>query len=294
MRGNLSVSHTQEGLKPAAVIFENACADELSPLNHRSVTFSFPAPSVKAPPPPCNDQANSVSNRLLRKTQSNPITASSLPDILDESLYESPKKKKKKFINPAPYSYFVPTVDITGASTSKSVPSNSDPGETEFVMSSVFAAETNEKMDEKFELNAVTPPHAKAKPRVSRLQSDPLRSSSGQEYAETFANGETRARFYSYTGMRIEGARNKVGALKTPMPLPTSEGATEDAGRDYSAVYAILEKPSSLKVSELETTLDSIEELDEILDEQESLSRSSSHKRHKEPKLYLDFDQLYV
>lgn len=279
------MSHSQGGHQPPAIIFENARMAEFSPPNHRSETFSFPAPSVKAPPPPDGDQASSsipngsFKQRALRKTQSNPVSTSSLPNILDEMLYEAPKTKSNKVLNPAPYSYFV----ATSPSSSKRVPS-----ETELDTSSVFPAEINgERMDEKIELNTV--PQVKAKTRVSRLQSDPLRgNSSDNEYTDP---QETRARFYSYTGMRMDCARSKFGALKKPMPLPATEDATENTGpspayavlEKSTPAYAILEKPSNMKVSELESTLDSIAELDEILDdqEQESLSRSSSHKRHK-------------
>lgn len=312
-RNGLSVSHASaihDVLQPPTVIFENANTDEhqtaiysprspsgdvvpstfangrssRTPLSPRSETFSFPPPSVRAPsPPPCTDQDSSdpsenhtssrvYQQRMLRKTQSNPLhSASSLPDLLsDETLYEAP------FRTPGPYIY--------AGTSPKSNPVNTDPGETEAVTSDVFSTESM-KQRGLGTAAQTTQPYANAKTRVSRLQSAPW---SAQEYEEP----EMRARFYSYRGMRLSSLTKRVGALKKPMPLP--DDGVKPTDPQYSDTSTVLENSitvNSIKVSdhevresELETTLDRIEEMDE----QESLPATSRPPSQKNPELYLE------
>lgn len=180
--------------------------------------------------------------RMLRKTQSNPLhSASSLPDLLSETLYECPLR------TPAPYIYFVATTSPT------SNPVNADSG---VVTSDVFSIESM-KQKELQTATQTAQPYANAKTRVSRLHSAPQE----YEYAEPL-NGEMRARFYSYRGMRLSSLTNRAGALKKPMPLPDNT-----TGPKHSATSTTLETTvtsvSEEREFELETTLDSIEEMDE-------------------------------
>jgi hypothetical protein len=125
------------------------------------------------------------------------------------------------------------------------------------------------------------PPYVK--PEVRRFQSASLSIPEDDELED----GEMRARFYSYRGMRLKAVASRVGALKKPMPLPdeATELTTTKSDQQYNSPYAVLERP--LRVSEYEPELEySIEELDEEEEEEEEEQASGSSLKY--PEHYLD------
>lgn len=259
-----------------------------SPRGPRSETFSFPPPSERAPSPPQCDSSvsnsdhtnpsnttNSYQLKMLRKTQSNPIhSSSSLPDLFsDETVYETVSQR------PAKSRHFVST-------NTECKKDHSDAGEVEIAASGVFDVKATKQMALETTINPYVNPNTveqrelgtktqTPKTRVSRLASAPL---SLQDYDEPL-DEEMRARFYSYRGMRLPSLTNRVGALKRPMPLPPVDNNSNEQPPDsqFSENGTDLERSlvlerssvfnsvriSERRESELESTLDSIEEIDE-------------------------------
>ena len=248
-----------------------------TPRSPRSETFSFPPPSMRAPSPPqCGDQGSSVPSsnhanpvnttssyqlKMLRKTQSNPLhSSSSLPNLLsDETVYETVSRKPDRKAG----RFHTATNDVR---------------ETEMAASGVLHVQDAEGATrpyanpktaaEQRELGTPKQTSSHAKTRVSRLASAPL---SLQDFDEP-PDGEMRARFYSYRGMRLPSLTSRVGALKKPMPLPSMDDSTEQPpdpqcseNVEKSERSFILDsnRISERRQSELESTLDSIEEIDE-------------------------------